>query len=183
MSLLNYTTEVSAEKTIDEVQKCRASNGATAALCKYDEKGKHHHPELQGTNQQAGILPRRPRTGGRYSPCWHESAKCPGIFARLAGTCLEAGIGWHLEKEMIQTGGFHVKIKIIADQLTDHYSSDVGRALDIVRGSQNYFRIPRTFTLVCRRDGGEILKGKRSNQTGSQGRGFGFTSDTLAACS
>jgi hypothetical protein len=37
--LLNYTTKVSIEKTVGEIQKCLASHGAKAVLCEYDVKG------------------------------------------------------------------------------------------------------------------------------------------------
>jgi hypothetical protein len=39
MPLLNYTTKVSVEKTVGEIQKCLASHGAKAILCEYDERG------------------------------------------------------------------------------------------------------------------------------------------------
>ena len=36
MPLLNYTTTISADKTVAEIQKKLASHGATAILCEYD---------------------------------------------------------------------------------------------------------------------------------------------------
>ena len=36
MPLLNYTTTISADKTVAEIQKNLASHGATAILCEYD---------------------------------------------------------------------------------------------------------------------------------------------------
>jgi hypothetical protein len=39
MPLLNYTTKVSIEKTVGEIQKCFASHGAKAILSEYDDKG------------------------------------------------------------------------------------------------------------------------------------------------
>lgn len=34
-----YTTRVSVDKTVGEIQKCPASHGAKAILCEYDDKG------------------------------------------------------------------------------------------------------------------------------------------------
>lgn len=39
MPLLNYTTKVSADKTVAEVQKLLAKAGARAVLSEYDEHG------------------------------------------------------------------------------------------------------------------------------------------------
>lgn len=39
MPLLNYTTEISVEKTINEIHKALISNGARTILNEYDEKG------------------------------------------------------------------------------------------------------------------------------------------------
>jgi hypothetical protein len=39
MPLLNYTTSVSVDKTVGEIQKCLAVHGAKAILCEYDDKG------------------------------------------------------------------------------------------------------------------------------------------------
>ena len=39
MPLLNYTTEISIDKTIQEIQKCLAVHGASAILAEYDDEG------------------------------------------------------------------------------------------------------------------------------------------------
>lgn len=39
MAILNYTTSISADKSIGEIQKCLASHGANAILCHYDNSG------------------------------------------------------------------------------------------------------------------------------------------------
>jgi hypothetical protein len=39
MPLLNYTTKVSVDKTVGEIQKCLASHDAKAILCEYDNQG------------------------------------------------------------------------------------------------------------------------------------------------
>jgi hypothetical protein len=39
MPLLNYTTSVSVDNTVGEIQTCLAAHGATAMLCEYDDKG------------------------------------------------------------------------------------------------------------------------------------------------
>lgn len=39
MPLLNYTTKVTAEKTVGEIQRCLAAHGAKAILSEYDDKG------------------------------------------------------------------------------------------------------------------------------------------------
>jgi len=39
MPLLNYTTSISADKTINEIQKCLAKNGARAIINEYDNQG------------------------------------------------------------------------------------------------------------------------------------------------
>jgi hypothetical protein len=39
MPLLNYTTSISADKTIGEIQKCLASHGAIAIMNEYDDTG------------------------------------------------------------------------------------------------------------------------------------------------
>ena len=39
MPLLNYTTKVSIDKTVGEIQKCLAAHGANAILSEYDDKG------------------------------------------------------------------------------------------------------------------------------------------------
>ena len=39
MPLLNYTTQVSADKTVAEIQKCLAEHGANAILNQYDTEG------------------------------------------------------------------------------------------------------------------------------------------------
>jgi hypothetical protein len=39
MSLLNYTTRVSVDKTVGDIHKCLATHGATAILSEYDDQG------------------------------------------------------------------------------------------------------------------------------------------------
>jgi len=39
MPLLNFTTEVPADRTINEIQKCLATHGAKAILNEYDDNG------------------------------------------------------------------------------------------------------------------------------------------------
>jgi hypothetical protein len=39
MSLLNYTTKISADKTVGEIQQCLAKHGASAILSEYDKEG------------------------------------------------------------------------------------------------------------------------------------------------
>ena len=39
MPLLNYTTKISTDKTVSEIQKCLTTHGATAILAEYDDQG------------------------------------------------------------------------------------------------------------------------------------------------
>lgn len=39
MALLNYTTQISVEKTIGEIQQCLVAHGAKAILTEYDDNG------------------------------------------------------------------------------------------------------------------------------------------------
>ncbi len=39
MPLLNFTTEVPADRTISEIQKCLAAHGARSILSEYDDNG------------------------------------------------------------------------------------------------------------------------------------------------
>ena len=39
MPLLNYTTEVSTDRTIAEIQKCLSEHGVSAVLAEYDDAG------------------------------------------------------------------------------------------------------------------------------------------------
>lgn len=39
MSLLNYTTQVSADRTVSEIQQCLVKHGATSILNEYDNNG------------------------------------------------------------------------------------------------------------------------------------------------
>lgn len=60
MPILNYTTDVPVDRTINEIQKKLVKAGANAVLCEYDDAGNISHVSFKVNDKQGPIHFRLP---------------------------------------------------------------------------------------------------------------------------
>lgn len=99
MAIKNYTTSISAEKTVMEIQKALASHKAKAVLTEYDDEGVVTHVSFK-IETPHGLMPfRLPANVDGVQACLHRNRQVPN---RLKTREQAARVAWRIVKDWVE---------------------------------------------------------------------------------
>jgi hypothetical protein len=99
MPLLNYTTRVSVDKTVGEIQKCLAAHGAKAILCEYDDQGHVIALSFKVSAGQQALAFRLPSDWRPVLKLLEQDRKVPRSFRTLAQALR---VSWRIVKDWVE---------------------------------------------------------------------------------
>jgi hypothetical protein len=110
MPLLNYTTRVSIDKTVGEIQKCLAAHGASAILSEYNDKGQIIALSFKVNIAQQDLAFRLPSDWRPVLKLLEQDPKVPRSF-RTPEQALR--VSWRILKDWVQAQMAIVDTKMV----------------------------------------------------------------------